>query len=282
MKRSLVKALAFSLILLSLTLSAIAQEDAEDCSDSPLLTRMQGCYISWCESNDYGEAEIQTGPEDEETGEPKIETVEGEITAVTYSCPGRLSPLQIIRNAENALKKNGFSVVYSGDSYFANKGTTLRKGGLLTQITSSEVAGDETDYTLTVVKSTEMAQEMSSGWAEEIGRTGRVAVYGIEFDTGRATIRGEAEPVLQEIITLLDSQPSLRLRVEGHTDNTGSAEANQKLSEQRAEAVVDWLTKNGVASGRLVPSGEGSSYPVADNRTEEGRAKNRRVELVRL
>lgn len=156
-----------------------------------------------------------------------------------------------------------------------------QRGGLV-QVTSSEVAGDTSDYTLTVVRSTEMAQEMSSGWAEEIDRSGRVAVYGIEFDPGKATIRGEAEPVLQEIVTLLESQPSLRLRVEGHTDNTGSAEANQKLSEQRAKAVVDWLTKNGITSGRLVSSGEGSSYPVADNRTEEGRAKNRRVELVKL
>ncbi len=117
--------------------------------------------------------------------------------------------------------------------------------------------------------------------AGDIGRTGHAAVYGIYFDTGRADIKPESEATLKEIAKLLQQEPTLRLYVVGHTDSTGDFAANMDLSKRRADAVVKALTgPRGVAEDRLQAFGSGPLAPVASNRTEEGRAKNRRVELV--
>jgi OmpA-OmpF porin, OOP family len=112
---------------------------------------------------------------------------------------------------------------------------------------------------------------------------GRVATHGILFATGSATIRPESTPTLEDIADALRRDSSLRLRVEGHTDNVGDPGANQRLSEQRAQAVVEFLVRNkGVAADRLEAAGLGQSQPAADNGTPEGRQTNRRVELVAL
>ncbi len=112
---------------------------------------------------------------------------------------------------------------------------------------------------------------------------GRVSTQGILFDTGRANIRPESTPVLNEIAEMLEDHAELRIRIVGHTDDTGSADTNQKLSEKRAESVREYLIKTeGIDGSRLEATGMGPSEPVADNATPEGRQQNRRVELVRL
>ena len=111
---------------------------------------------------------------------------------------------------------------------------------------------------------------------------GRVVTEGVLFDTGSATLQPESFAVVQEIASMLQDHPELRVRVEGHTDNQGDASANQSLSEQRANAVRAMLVGLGVGAERLEAAGLGQTHPVADNGTEEGRRRNRRVELVRL
>ena len=91
----------------------------------------------------------------------------------------------------------------------------------------------------------------------------------------------DSEKILREIVKLLEENPDLKLRVEGHTDNQGNASANQALSERRAQAVVAWVAGHGISAGRLTAKGLGQTQPVGDNSSEEGRAKNRRVELVK-
>lgn len=110
--------------------------------------------------------------------------------------------------------------------------------------------------------------------------SGRVALYGIYFDTGSAVIKPESKPALDEIVTLLKTAPNLRLLVVGHTDTVGAFASNQDLSLKRAQSVVAVIAQYGIASSRLQPAGVGFAAPVASNRTEQGRAKNRRVELV--
>jgi outer membrane protein OmpA-like peptidoglycan-associated protein len=130
----------------------------------------------------------------------------------------------------------------------------------------------------------EMAQEMTSNadvWANEINKTGHVAVYGIEFDTAKASLKPESENVLNDVLKLLNNQSGWKMKIEGHTDSTGTKAGNQVLSQQRAGAVVDWLVGKGIARTRLVAAGLGDSRPVADNSTDQGRARNRRVELVK-
>lgn len=130
-----------------------------------------------------------------------------------------------------------------------------------------------------------MTQNMVVVSADEISKalsaSGRVALYGIFFDHNRADIKPESRPALEEIAKLLQQEPALKLHVVGHTDNVGGYEFNLGLSRRRAEAVAAALTKDyGITAPRLTPNGVAYLAPVAVNTTEEGRAKNRRVELV--
>lgn len=121
------------------------------------------------------------------------------------------------------------------------------------------------------------ADEMQKG----LDQFGKVALYGIQFDFNKAEIKPESAGTLGEIAKLLQANPALKLYVVGHTDAVGAIAYNKDLSEKRAAAVVAWLaSKHGIAAARLAPAGVGPLAPVATNATEEGRAKNRRVELV--
>jgi outer membrane protein OmpA-like peptidoglycan-associated protein len=122
---------------------------------------------------------------------------------------------------------------------------------------------------------------LSGELEREIRSSGRARLYGILFDTDSAAIRSESFGTLDEVAKLLAAEPSWKLTIEGHTDSTGTAAHNQTLSEQRARSVRDYLVAHGVDAGRLATAGFGQSKPVADNDTELGRARNRRVELVR-
>lgn len=109
---------------------------------------------------------------------------------------------------------------------------------------------------------------------------GHVALY-INFDTDKAGLRADGKPVVDEIAKLMQQDPSLKLTIEGHTDGSGDAKRNKALSQQRADAVVDALAAAGIAKERLHAVGLGDGKPVADNSDEAGRARNRRVELVK-
>ncbi|HEX7503505.1 MAG TPA: OmpA family protein, partial [Acidobacteriota bacterium] len=116
---------------------------------------------------------------------------------------------------------------------------------------------------------------------KQLNSEGRARVYGILFDLNSAKIKAESKPVLEEVLGLLQSEPSWKLTIEGHTDSTGSSDFNQNLSLQRADSVKAYLVAARIDPGRLQTRGFGSSKPVADNASELGRAQNRRVELVR-
>jgi len=117
---------------------------------------------------------------------------------------------------------------------------------------------------------------------KDLAAGGRARLYGILFDTDKATIRPESLPTLDEVVRMLGAEPEWKLTIEGHTDSTGTAAHNRTLSEQRAASVKTYLVGKGVAAERLATAGFGADKPVADNATELGRAQNRRVELVRL
>jgi len=116
--------------------------------------------------------------------------------------------------------------------------------------------------------------------AKAISNEGRIALYGILFDFNKADVKGESAPTLDEMGKLLKDNPALKLLVVGHTDNVGNFPFNMDLSQRRAAAVVAALASRGAAKDRLTPVGVSFASPIATNKTEEGRAKNRRVELV--
>ena len=115
---------------------------------------------------------------------------------------------------------------------------------------------------------------------QALDKDGKVALY-INFDLDKATLRPDAQPVIEEITKLLTNDPALKLSIEGHTDNTGDAAHNRTLSAARARSVLGALVGAGIDPARLASTGHGADKPMADNGTDDGRAKNRRVELVR-
>lgn len=123
----------------------------------------------------------------------------------------------------------------------------------------------------------------ATGMAEQLAATGKTPVYGIRFESGQADLGSAAAGALAEVATLLRRDPELRLRIEGHTDDRGSAAGNLALSERRAASVLRHLTQvGGIDAARLTAAGRGAEQPVSKNDTEAGRAQNRRVELVKL
>jgi OOP family OmpA-OmpF porin len=257
--------------LLIIVPAVFAQEDAEGCKDSPLISRMPGSKINSCENKEFDQATLDMPPDAE--GNAKQKTVEGEVHTWNYGTREGVSEIQVLRNIETALKRAGFIIDYENSP----EQLTAHKGNVWYGL---ENRGSYYDQTIVVEKA--MEQEITaSDLSAELNKSGHVAVYGIHFDTGKATIQADSEAVLQQIVDLMQQNPALKLRVEGHTDNQGAAAANQALSERRAQAVVSWLTSHGVAASRLTAKGFGASKPVAENATEDGRAKNRRVELVK-
>jgi outer membrane protein OmpA-like peptidoglycan-associated protein len=140
-------------------------------------------------------------------------------------------------------------------------------------------------YGFTIIEKQAMAQDIVANaevFSNDIRSTGHVAVYGIYFDSGKSVVKPESDVALAEIAKLLKGDPGLKLNVVGHTDNVGQMDYNMKLSQARAEAVAQALVaKHGISAARLKGYGVASLAPVTSNEAEEGRAKNRRVELVK-
>lgn len=260
---------------------AFAASDPQDMAgskDPALFTRMKGFHIYNYEEKEFDRLEL-------EVASGKTEPVEGHHVYVDYYLnDGQKTPsaIQIIRNYTSALKAIGGRVVYEyedGGGQFA----TMRvvKGNAETWASVSAQCNGM--YKVHVIEKEAMKQDVTANaelMATGLKGTGHIALYGIYFDTDQSQLKPESAPALAEIAKLLKSEPSLELYVVGHTDNQGAFDHNIKLSHARAAAVVAALTKKGVAANRLKPFGAGPTSPVAANDTDQGRAKNRRVELV--
>jgi len=254
---------------------AFAQEDVLGSKDHPLLTRMPNFYISDYEEKDFDQADFKNSKGEDIKVEGRIYDIYYEIKEGKET-PGKL---QVLRNYENAIKKIGGAVVYEDRKQGWLK---VEGGGKITWIYVDARTGGE--YELEIIEKNAMTQEVvadAKSLARDISSTGHASVYGIYFDFNSAKIKPESEKAIKEIAKLLKGNLSLKLYVVGHTDNVGKISYNMKLSQSRAEAVMNELiTKYKVSADRLKAYGVGSLAPVASNKTEEGRTKNRRVELV--
>jgi OOP family OmpA-OmpF porin len=270
----------FTLMLAVLTTFALSaqQGDVKGCSDHPLFpTRMPNYSIEACKIEDFGFYEFNVG-------KPPKTRVEGKFTYIAYVFTGprekEPSPLEVVRNYENAVKKVGGTVVYSEPSWFMT-GKIVKDGK---EAWVEAMKGNGRIW-LRIVEKAAMTQYIEASaeiFGNDIRATGHASVYGITFDTDSAVIKPESAQAIGEIAKLLKADGALKIYVVGHTDNTGTAEHNLKLSQERAQAVMQELVqKQGIAAARLKSYGCGQYAPVASNDTEEGRAKNRRVELVK-
>ena len=173
-------------------------------------------------------------------------------------------------------QKNGaierYVVIYAVENnYWAAQLKEVKKGQVLVQVDVVDAKPMETKMV------TVTAEEM----AATVAQKGGVALYGIYFDFNKVDVKPESDPTLSEIARLLSKNAALNLLVVGHTDNVGSFDFNRDLSQRRANAVVEALVKrHQIDAKRLMPVGVSFACPVASNRTEDGRAKNRRVEIV--
>jgi outer membrane protein OmpA-like peptidoglycan-associated protein len=208
--------------------------------------------------------------------------VEGKYTRIHYYLkdttqhPGGLA---IRRNYENAIKSVGGQVIYSDDNVSVMK--AMRNGvEVWVEVhASTKVSGRY--YFLHIIEREPMQQVITAdAMAAAIGKDGFIALD-IHFATGKAEILPESRPIIDEIVSLLKKQPNWRIGVEGHTDNTGTPELKMKLSIDRTKAVAAAVVAAGINAVRVEAAGFGQERPIADNRTEEGRAKNRRVEIVK-
>lgn len=255
--------------------SASAQQDAEGSRDHPLVTRMPGFYI------DSYKVEEFAGFDPTVIGGKEVHW-EGKKYSISYARKENaavVSTLQIVRNYQNALKSAGAKTLGSDERRLAAE---IRKGGAMSGV-YLECFNEGRSYEVTIVEAQAMRQDVTADAAamgKDIAATGKTVIYGIYFDTASATIKPESESALGEMAKLLQNKPDLKVFIVGHTDNAGTLDLNLKLSADRAAAVVKALVARGIAPGRLKAAGVGPYCPIGSNETEQGKAQNRRVELV--
>ena len=266
-------------LLWALLASAAAPVDKPGCTDHPLFpTRMPGYTIANCKVEEFGRYEFFTP-------KPPRMAVEGKYTFLTYRVTDpaqQPSAVAVVRNYEAALRRVGATAVQTDTkgSWWVN-GKVTKDGR---EVWADAEKGNGLIW-LRVVEVQPMQQHVvadAAALGSDLRSSGHVAVYGINFDTNRAEVKPDSKPALEQVAALLRQDAALKLMVVGHTDTVGSLDANLALSRARAEAVVKVLvSEHGIAAARLHGYGVGPLAPVATNSTDEGRARNRRVELVK-
>jgi OmpA-OmpF porin, OOP family len=271
------------LLLLSPIVLVKVQAQESEFKDTPWFSGMPNFTIYDAEDTEFDSYNFFNGK--------NCTTVEGRKYKRTYALKEdaqKSSVTQIMRNYSNAIKSIGGTVLYEGMPQEADcaennglnmvVGKTVKDGNEM-WVEVVTLGGD--DYFLTIILKELMKQDVTaSNMLEALNRDGHIALY-MNFDTGKSIIRDESKPIIEQIVQMMKSNPDLKVGVEGHTDNVGSPASNKTLSESRAKSVVSAIVAQGIPADRLSPAGFGQDKPIADNSTEEGRAKNRRVELVK-
>lgn len=302
-------------------------EDVEGAKDHPLVGRYEGATAVFYKESDFDEAALLQAPHDyvalldrnatkDRSGADWLK-LEGRVTQIRYDGPGGRSSLEIMRNFQSSLKKEGFEPIFScadadcltgklRDNYLlgqqvdptnGNSGAyqdharyILAKLGKDQGETYAAILVSESGSLITtfvqVVETKPMEGEKiavptSADMQAAIEDKGSVDIYGILFDFDQDSLKPESKETLDQIALMMEKNPKLKLEIVGHTDNRGTGEYNMDLSRRRAANVVEALvTEYKISDDRLTSSGAGATTPVASNATDEGRAKNRRVELV--
>lgn len=290
--------------------------DVAGSKDHPIVSRYAGSEILKYETKEFDSFVLPTGSvRDRRSGASTSQQLEGRVTRIHYRAPEARSALEVFRNYQQSLQGGGFTVVFQCEnqacgndfSYALNPPSIMHFSGKDQKYLAAKLSRSNGDIYVSVyttaaygvgganknrvftlldvveVQSMQAGQVVvdASAMAREISANGRVALYGIHFDTGKAEVKPESQAALVEIPKLMKQDAALKLLVVGHTDTAGSFDHNLDLSRRRAEAVVRALVAgHAIDSARLKPWGVGYTAPVASNRNEDGRAKNRRVELV--
>lgn len=305
----MIRLLAAILMLTLVTTGPAPAQDVAGSSDHPLVGRFEGAVITAHDFRDFDEYDFADEPIT--TREPdNLRALEGAVTRIGYILDGNQSLAEVARNYELGLTGKGFDIVFEcetkacGGGNFAYGIETLPLPQMVVdpfnfRYIGAKRSGDGSDahasvvisvdankkvrIQVTVVESDTLAFKMVDAKAMQNALTekGSVALYGIYFDTDKADIKPESAPTLEEMALFLNSAPELSVVIVGHTDNQGTMDHNLELSHRRAQAVVNALAAtHGIAQDRMVAAGAGFLAPVAPNDSADGRAKNRRVEVI--
>lgn len=300
------KSYALVAFLLSCALPVFAQ-GRTPLTDHPLISPYEGSKIRRKDVKEFDEYNAFTGM-DESGKEPTGLALEGKVTKILYNNPRERSILEMYRNYEAALAQAGAEILYAcnqdklecAERYAGpilqkfsdiHSLSNLKGRYVLAKIEEDEqtayvaIAIGQATTTIHVIEVKKMDVGMVSLDAAALGKgldsRGYVIVEGIYFDTDKATLQAQSATALEEMAKLLNSRPDLEVYIVGHTDSQGSFAHNQTLSQNRARAVVDALAvDHGVSRTRMEGHGVGPLAPQANNSTDTGRAKNRRVVLV--
>jgi outer membrane protein OmpA-like peptidoglycan-associated protein len=284
---------------------------AAGAADHPLVPRYEGARVIRREADEFTDYPLRTG-KSRATG---TRTLEGALTRLTYEGPRDRSVLEVFRNYEAVLRQIGFETLYScsraecgdirkdiesgerymllwgaGDHRYLAAKLPRREGDAYVALYVTRNGGGgpakgRAMVQLDVIETRPMEDRMVVVDADtlrgDLARDGRSTLYGIQFDFDRDTLQPGSAAQIGEIAALLRQSPALAIRVVGHTDGKGASDYNMALSQRRATRIVDTLAReHGIARGRMDAAGVGAAEPVASNDTEEGRALNRRVEIV--
>ncbi|HUH27241.1 OmpA family protein [Gelidibacter sp.] len=272
------------LLMTCVTNLLYAQEmDAEGCKDHPFFNRLDNYYIDGCKEN-YNTYEFMVGND-------KTQTLEGTLVDILYSYDGPFGPnlpskLQVIRNYENAVAKMGGKKVYSrttDDGGWTGATFHLQKDGTEYWLGIYDLINNPVDqFTLVLLTIEGMTQEIATNEMFEKINSGLPLALYVNFETGKSTIKSESEHIVAELYQMMNENPTLYILVEGHTDNVGNKASNQSLSEQRATSLKAALVNKGIAPDKIKTVGLGQDQPLADNSTDDGRARNRRIEIKKI
>lgn len=268
---------------MSVLTSVYAQTDIENSKDYSLLGRLPEYLISEYTENEFDAHEFyyDRAKHTKEGRKIKLKYLHKQATERDFKFPTRL---QILRNYSNAILKAGGRILFERNnsehgfySFEDNAGKEI-----WIQVKTS-ISGNA--YELIIIERENMRQDIVID-AELIKNTidieGKIALYGIYFDTGQSVVKEESEPALTQIAEYLTNNPDVSCWVVGHTDSDGAFQLNSKLSLDRAKAIKEALqAKYSIPEQRLFAEGVGPLAPVATNNTDEGKALNRRVELVK-
>jgi OmpA-OmpF porin, OOP family len=311
MRRLIVASLALTLaVVLSLIgiAGALAQRDVAGSRDYPGIGRFAGSVITGYQVKDFDAARLQAAPFKD--GRPTdARRLEGRITRIAYRTNPGPSILEVSRNFETQLAKASFETLVACDTdacggipfaeaidalpmpqmwvdgfnyrYYAGRKAEGGRETYAAVVVSKSNDDIYAQLVVAVIGAVEDKMVDAGAMAKGLREKGHIALYGIYFDTDKAVIKPESRPTLEEIAKLLRAQPQLNVVIVGHTDSQGTFEYNMDLSRRRAEAVAAELAKSyRIANTRLRTAGVGFLAPLGSNANDDGRALNRRVELV--
>jgi len=304
-----------TVIIISTNIFAQRTSDIAGSKDYPLVSRFAGTFIAWHQVKNF-DRYFMLSLKDNKLDKYEID---GKITRIQYESQKEHSFFEIYKSYENALKNAGFEILlvldktncginlseqlYNSEFHGLNAltdrdsiGNNFRDDQYTYLSAKKHIEGKDIYIVMYVtvygtplitfdaieVKSMDKGLVSVHDLETDLSKSGHIAIYDIHFDTGKSVVKNDSQKALNNIAKYLNAHPNNKFIIVGHTDNMGNFNANLKLSKDRADAVKNILvTKYSVNNEQLITFGDGQTAPVATNTTNEGKAKNRRVEIVK-